>query len=152
MVILCLYFSGANLHSQSIAMEVIGSVGSFDETVAGSSSWMIGEPVVESVFTSTGVLTQGFQQSWESLLVRQIDYSGLEFQLAPNPTTSKIRISDLRNMEIELIDLKGKILFKARVDSNPHVIDLSNFPNGVYLLKILADNHFHSGFIRIVKI
>ena len=44
------------------SQEVLISVGGYTESGAGSVSWSIGEPVIETLSGTGGVMTQGMQQ------------------------------------------------------------------------------------------
>ena len=57
------------------------------------------------------------------------------FNVYPNPSSDKITISGLPiNAEIQIADLTGKILLKQKVANNNTTIDISRFPQGVYVL------------------
>jgi PKD repeat protein len=79
------------------------------------------------------------------------------FLLYPNPTNSAITIQlgmkdGLNNLDLELLDLKGKVIKKtqfSKVGNINHKIDLNEFAPGVYLMRVTTK----SGSIvkRIVK-
>jgi hypothetical protein len=68
------------------------------------------------------------------------------FQVYPNPTSSNINIVG-ENMidKIELIDLFGRVLISDKKLS----MNLSNFPNGLYYLKIYSGNEIY--FDKLIK-
>lgn len=86
--------------------------------------------------------------------LKQIDFDGnfeftdivfvhfekeIKVNIFPNPTSENVTIQgDLpTNSQIELINIKGQIIYQQSNFTNEQLkIDLSDFPNGVYLLKI----------------
>ena len=55
--------------SEVSSQEVLISVGGYEVTTSGSVSWSIGEPVIETLSGTGGVMTQGMQQPDESTTV-----------------------------------------------------------------------------------
>jgi CubicO group peptidase (beta-lactamase class C family) len=54
----------------------------------------------------------------------------------PNPATDRITISGLPvNAEIQITDLTGKLLVTTKASTNLTTIDISRFPQGVYVLR-----------------
>ena len=52
----------------------------------------------------------------------------------PNPTTSVINIStSLTNFELKVFDINGQLVLN---DRNRHTIDVSNFPTGLYVIRL----------------
>ena len=52
----------------------------------------------------------------------------------PNPTTSIINIStSLTNFELKVFDINGQLVLN---DRNRHTIDVSNFPTGLYVIRL----------------
>jgi Glycosyl hydrolases family 16/Carbohydrate binding domain/PKD-like domain/Secretion system C-terminal sorting domain len=72
------------------------------------------------------------------------DLENLVLSILPNPTKNRVTI-DLknRNLKTQLFDLQGRLIFEN--ETVPEDIDLSNFQNGVYILKI------GFGITRILK-
>lgn len=70
----------------------------------------------------------------------------------PNPTSGKFRIefSESRNKIIELTDLKGKTLQSIQSTDVKMDMDLSNYPNGIYLLKV-SDKYDQKKFKILVQ-
>src|SRR6478609_5245841 len=78
--------------AQSLTPEVVATSGDFFSTTAGSLSWTLGEPVVETFSNVASTLTQGFQQC-------EINLSGIDelntdvcISVYPNPTSGMIYI------------------------------------------------------------
>ena len=74
-LIMLLFLSGTAIGQINLDQQVIGSAGGFHQVVGGNSySYTVGEPLVQTVqstFSTTYILTQGFQQSFslDSVLV-----------------------------------------------------------------------------------
>jgi hypothetical protein len=70
-----------------MAQEVIASSGMYGTHSTGSLSITIGETITETASSSSGILTQGFQQNYEAILAlpeNEID----TILLYPNPFTT----------------------------------------------------------------
>lgn len=52
----------------------------------------------------------------------------------PNPATDKVFIETTKSIQIQLLNLQGKILFEKYIKSNEY-IDVSYLNNGIYFLK-----------------
>ncbi|TXB65373.1 T9SS type A sorting domain-containing protein [Vicingus serpentipes] len=65
------------------------------------------------------------------------EYALKDFTIYPNPTKGLITIKGvgLKNVEVQLYNLVGKLITNFSVDNN-ETINLSNLPEGVYLLKV----------------
>lgn len=69
----------------------------------------------------------------------------------PNPTSGKIALKtiDFGISEIQLLDSKGNIILNTRLENGS--VDLSNFENGIYFLRIKSsDNMAHQA--KIIKV
>lgn len=65
--------------------------------------------------------------------------------LSPNPTNGLIHISNIQNETISVYNLQGNLLLSQKSAD----LDLSAFPNGLYLVKI--DSGFETDVLRVVK-
>jgi len=66
--------------------------------------------------------------------LNEIDFEN-QYSVYPNPTKSTAFVTGFDIKQVELITLSGKSIF---VTDNQR-LDLSNFPKGIYLLKITSD-------------
>lgn len=78
--------------------------------------------------------------------------SEINVHVFPNPTKNivTVRIDEntfLENIQVELIDLEGKVLYLDRVNSNSFQIDISGFSKGVYLCRLT-----HNGQVVVKKV
>jgi hypothetical protein len=62
------------------------------------------------------------------------------FQLYPNPASSHLVISTKHHGEIEIYNLSAQKLKQQSIQKNRDRIDLSQFPSGMYILKMKAEN------------
>jgi len=64
-------------------------------------------------------------------------------QLFPNPTTGSVTVVLSRPIgEIEIYNLQGKLLFQKEISEKQTQLDLSNYANGVYLIRIEQEGQF----------
>ncbi|MBW6484367.1 MAG: T9SS type A sorting domain-containing protein [Vicingaceae bacterium] len=64
------------------------------------------------------------------------------FKTFPNPSTNNVKIvfEDTEMKNLEFFDLNGKIVFQQTSTNLEENLDVSAFPKGFYLLKIMANN------------
>ena len=74
-----------------------------------------------------------------------------EFSVAPVPTNDEVQIQFVSGGErtIELVNMRGNQLSRTQSSNMNAMIDLSDLPSGVYLLKITSEKGTNN--IRIVK-
>jgi hypothetical protein len=68
------------------------------------------------------------------------DITGVEdldisFQLFPNPVTTELHLYSDVPLEVELLDMNGRKIFSER-SSDDHSIQMADYPEGIYFLKI----------------
>lgn len=68
--------------------------------------------------------------------------------VSPNPTTDiaflDIELSNAADLTVQLFSMNGQMLFEAHeehVQTSTHELDLSAYPNGMYLVRVLTDNN-----------
>lgn len=79
------------------------------------------------------------------------EVEALDFQVYPNPAQSElnIRLSSAQDFEVSLIDLLGKQVYADQFSADDfQSINVSNLPDGVYMMKIATANQQH--FERVV--
>lgn len=73
-----------------------------------------------------------------------------QISVHPNPTKDKINVvSGNRIDEIQVIDITGKVLFSKTSENLNETIDLGNFTDGIYLLRVKSNGDIST--TRIVK-
>lgn len=68
----------------------------------------------------------------------------------PNPSSDVFSINIDARGEIVVYDLIGKIIKSENIDSGITKLDLSNYPNGIYLMKMTNENN-ESRTIKLIK-
>jgi hypothetical protein len=103
------------------------------------------------------ILTQGFHQT--NLMVTSIEDLAAEFQLRvfPNPTVDLLSIDAQRSPEsfsLELMDTAGRplLLQRSMLNGTTHQINLSNYPPGIYLLRLRTEDRKNIQTFKIVKL
>jgi hypothetical protein len=73
--------------------------------------------------------------------------------LYPNPVSTELHIdaqlAENKNMRLELFDINGKILVKETIVPPNHVLNLENYANGTYVLRIFIGGDFKT--YKIIK-
>jgi len=69
-----------------------------------------------------------------------------DLNIYPNPTTGILNIENVGYLNLEVYNINGKLLFKTR----SRQIDISNYPKGVYIIKVIENNK--TQLKRVVKI
>lgn len=64
----------SGLRAQSIAMDVIGSAGTYVSAPGGSMAWTIGEVTIETYSSTNNFFTQGFHQPDKKTIVTEWDF------------------------------------------------------------------------------
>ncbi|MBN8641884.1 MAG: T9SS type A sorting domain-containing protein [Flavobacteriales bacterium] len=60
--------------------------------------------------------------------------------IAPNPTKNNVNINCNSNIQsIQLFDVQGRVLMTQLVNDSQSSIDISNYTNGIYFVKVLTD-------------
>lgn len=128
-------------YSQSLSRSVISPKGGFDNTDNISLEWTLGESFIETLTKEDVIITQGFQQSYNSRLLEINEYA-IHIQIFPNPAISDINVyidsSINKKLLLSFYDVHGRIVKveSAFTDNQNTVVDISNFSSGVYLLNI----------------
>lgn len=130
---------------QTLERQVIGAAGTSSSTANMQISYTVGEPAVTTLSGGSIVLTQGFQQPDEDVTGIQSPEVLVEYNVYPNPTTDQLNIRLFSEkpliVQIQLLDISGKkvdnICQSASFSGEWRgEIDLSNLPQGQYLLWI----------------
>lgn len=140
-VLICL-FNGYTF-SQSVSPYVIASAGEHSETPDITVSWNLGEIAVETLTSSSIILTQGFQQGYyEITSIEGPTISNLDLKVYPNPATDYINISlksdEIKSALIEMYNIDGKLILNEKWEyiEGPYKIDLNGYGSSQYILRI----------------
>ena len=140
-------FSFIVSYTQSINQQVISASGtsfSNDEYIIEST---LGESVI-STLENDKILTQGFHQT--SLKISSIsESSDIKLKLYPNPNVGVFTVEFEKRQKISVIlsTLNGQDILTEKLDNNiKKTFDISELPQGIYLLKVLDTNNKQSVF------
>jgi hypothetical protein len=80
------------------------------------------------------------------------DLEDLQLVIHPNPTSGEFSIlsENFKVTFIQVFDLNGKLLFEELKNSSILQIDISEYMNGVYIVKVFNSDNFYKS-LRIVK-
>ena len=93
--------------------------------------------VMQSVYIPNGVVSVS-------------EYAFNNVKIYPNPSTGKIFIDSQESINYSVLDIDGRIILPQKSLSNTNeIIDLSNLPSGIYLLKLF--NNQHTELRKIIK-
>jgi hypothetical protein len=82
-----------------------------------------------------------------AIVVRHIDDAGIDnntfnFVLAPNPAQTELNVNwfNLSQMNIQIYDVCGKLLFSREVEANSTQLNIQDLSAGSYLLQLSNSN------------
>ncbi len=125
----------------------------------GTTSYSVGQIVHTTNSSASGIVFQGVQLPFEifdegSLAVEDIFDIQLGIKVYPNPTLSKLSLTVNRNsnnnLQYQLYDLNGRLLFKEKVRDQETTIPMDDYPSATYSLVILSNNNPIKSF-KIIK-
>ena len=124
--------------------EVIATGGDVHQGSTHSISYTIGETVIETEVSAEYQATQGFQQGWIDIVddLDEINLEEITINLYPNPVGHILHISMSEiasGQRIELYDIKGKLLQEVRIEDTLTEMDMEQYSNGTYLLRLFSD-------------
>ena len=128
------------LKAQTLTPQVLSTAGTSFVNGTNVLDWTLGEPATFTLDNGTNLLTQGFHQN--DLLITEIDNTENSFGVTvfPNPTADFVQIQFDKatdNNVIELFSVEGKLLLSETISAtNVAQINMSNYANGTYLLKV----------------
>ncbi len=154
---LFLLFSLLLTSSISLAQSVIPASGGTGTGSGGSVSFTVGQVSNNSIEGEPNYSIEGVQQPYEISIVNSLseqEESGVTLSAFPNPTEQHLKLSiggkSYENLSYTLYSLKGDVLLSRKITTRETSLDLINFPNGTYLLKVLESTKPLKTF-RIVK-
>ena len=96
----------------------------------------------------TEVIPGVFTYRWEFLygnnpILGANDLIAPTVGLYPNPSNDLINISFDKDQlqKIELYDTTGKLLFKKDLNTNTYALNITNYPSGVYFVRVFNQNN-----------
>jgi len=107
---------------------------------AGSHSFVISVP--DAVFVGAqGYIPVSLYLQGENAVLNVESFTQLAFDYYPNPTRNLITVNANSIINsIELYDVQGRVLITKTTNENQAIVDISNYSNGIYFLKVISAN------------
>lgn len=145
-IFLLITFAVFNLSffAQDLEHNVIGTDGDYAVNNKFSITYTIGELVTEyAIDTTLEVdLTQGFNQSYISIVSIEDHILDVDINVYPNPAIDHLNVSlsEIYNqLNYYLYDINGKIIKQAKISETNFKIWFSSISTGTYLLVFTND-------------
>ena len=145
--------------AQSASPDVIASSGDYFSNANYSMAWTLGEVMTETYSPANNFFTQGFHQPDYGTLTFVENLNSETSVIAfPNPVINDLHISFGNNNGVYLIkifDAIGNILSAESVSTNGnsvHILPLSNYPSGMYLVQAVNNASFSKSSYTIIKV
>ena len=146
-------------NAQTNDLFIISTSGESVSSSAGYNDYTIGEVITETVASANWIITQGFQQSnietGGIISGLGITNNALEVDFYPNPFNSLVTVTisestiDLYN--IDIIDLRGRTVFKKSNLDSSFNLDLQILKPSMYFLRITGKNNKTVEILKITK-
>jgi len=137
---------------QTITPEVISSSGDFYSNSTAQLSFTFGEMIIETVSSSSNIITQGFQQPEQENVGIEEAKKKLQVNIYPNPSRELFNI-DLSDKEFEItltiFDATGKIIQQQTIPDwqKKVTLNLSSYSSGYYIMNLVStDNQYQSSY------
>lgn len=96
---------------------------------------------------------EGYTLEWHGIEGRGVTMQGLtlseeefqvnNFQISPNPAKDSFTLdlsTSSNDVSVEVYDVLGKKIFYKKINSISSTIDVSNWTNGIYIVKVSSEN------------
>ena len=112
-----------------------------------------GETIYVSVWRfggGTGVNGTFAISAYDASLLGTGSFDNVNFAYYPNPVTNILNLSYNKEISnVEIFNLLGQKVLANKFNSNTPQVDMSNLPNGTYMVKVTSDNQ--SKTIKVIK-
>ncbi len=106
-------------------------------------SFSVGQTAYSYTTNGTNNITEGLQQSYNVTVLAVTEAENLRLMVFPNPTSEFLSIQgneDLKKLEYILYDAQGKMVQKGKIAEAKNFLNLSQYPQSIYLLEIISEN------------
>lgn len=137
--VLMLFLLSINL----IAQEIVTTTGGYNQSPAGSFTYTIGEPAVETYTNSSAIITQGFNQTKLTVTeVSSLSNLTLEVSVYPNPAQEFliIKTNAFIDLNYQLFDASGRLIIMNDINELETSINFNTISTGVYFIKLFKYN------------
>ncbi len=153
-IVLLVFYFIANNHKLSGQAAVVSS-GRTVASDSGSISYSVGQVNFKFIQSNSGTSSEGVQQAIVIEEVSNIDenLNKLQVNLFPNPTENDLFIvqDNLSNINYNLMDASSRILCNGQINTRFTKLELSEYPSGIYFLKLDHSNNKNSRTFKIIK-
>ncbi len=137
-----------------ISQTVIATQGGICKDTNSSVEWTVGEPSVETYYTTQNILTQGFHQP--GLIILSIEDIEPEYSIIvyPNPVIEQLTVKnegEEKKIFFIIFDMNGKKTISGMFTDNLNVIDMSSLSYGVYLIKFFTSENKNLKIFKVQK-
>lgn len=143
--------------ASSYAQEAVLAAGGDGTGSGGSTSFSVGQIISATSTGATGEMANGVQQPYEISVISGLEqFIELELMLTtyPNPVTDllilKVESMEWPDLEYQMYNSEGKILFSDRLSNIETNIDMSPLAPGMYFLKVNKEKDAIKTF-KIIK-
>lgn len=124
-----------------------GQEGFVGGATSASSSTHTFTTAVGQVFSATNAqasLQSGILHNFNLTNLGTSEYEDIQLRVYPNPTSQLIYLrAEGKQMErgaFKLYNTQGQLLMQNKISVNETVIDMANYPTGLYLLEVSSDS------------
>lgn len=139
------------LNGQGRGMNAISTAGSTIETIGLVVSWTIGEDLIDFTLLDAA-MRQPPGNNFDAMEMKDGTLLKVYPTLTTGLVTVEIRSTEQTDLKIELLDLKGSLLRVANADADKLEIDLSDYVQGGYILRISNRMPTDQVNVKIIKI
>ena len=140
---------------QYTSPEVLSGAGDHFSGADVQLSWTLGEIATETLGSNSQQITQGFHQSYLTIVKVVEYYDDFNLNVYPNPARHMLYIDldkPAEDLSLTLYDGIGKPVFEESIDGVFNTeIDVSSFRPGVYYLQIMNSSNRVNRTYKIIK-
>lgn len=146
LMLLAMLSSASFSYTQDLDHFVVGTDGGFAVNNKFSLSYTVGEIVTDLARDTVNNidLTQGFHQSYISIVSVEDHDFDVDISIFPNPAVDflNVKISDINKAnKLSMYDVSGKLLSQQQIYNNEFKISFSRVSTGNYILVFTKDDN-----------
>jgi hypothetical protein len=138
------------------SQEAIAATGGESVGSGGTSSYTLGQVFYTATTGSNGTISQGIQKSIELFALSNpaLTSVNLEAVIYPNPTSDQLMLTitdiALTDLSYVLLDIQGKVVSNAKINTIDTRVSLQGLSVGTYVLRVNQKNSELKTF-KIIK-
>lgn len=130
-----------------------GETHSYEFTTTLSEDWDINHIKIVGMLidNATGEIVNGIK---DELIITDISNqiaSNTDLILYPNPARDAFKIANITGGDVYVYNMNGQLLLEEKNVSGTTNIDVSNFMNGTYIIRVIMDNQAFTSKLNIIK-